>query len=84
MRVSVQTTVSVVALASTGFLAASVVSAANSPERRQRHAGKKAAGKTLGKSEAGFVKASRVADPPPPWIEASKGGGASKLREAAQ
>jgi hypothetical protein len=45
MRVSVQATVSVVALVSTGIVAASVVSAAISTERQQRPAAKKAASK---------------------------------------
>ena len=64
MRVSVQTPVSVVALVSTGILAASVASAAQ--------------------SEAGAVKACPAAGPPPASAEASQGGGAGELREAAQ
>jgi hypothetical protein len=43
MRVSVQDTVSTVALASAGIIAASVVSGAISTERQQRPAAEKAA-----------------------------------------
>jgi hypothetical protein len=83
MRVSVQTPVSAVALASAAILAGSAASAAISTERQQ-YRPKKAAGENREPSEAGAVKACPAADPPRPWGEAPQGGGANKLPEAAQ
>jgi hypothetical protein len=84
MRVSVQTPVSAVALASAAILAASVASAANSPERCQQYRPKNAAGENREPCEAGAVKACPAADPPPAGAAASQGGDINKLREAAQ
>ena len=84
MRVSVQTTVSVVALASTCILAVSVASAANSPERQQQYRPEKAAGKTPGQWKASTVKACLAADPPRAGTEASQGDDINKLPEAAR
>jgi hypothetical protein len=82
MRVSVQTTVSVVASAC--ILAGSVASAAVSTERQQQYRPKKAAGENRGCSEASAGKACLTADPPTTWAAASQGDEINKLREAAQ
>jgi hypothetical protein len=83
MRVSVQTTVSAVALVSTGILAGSVASAAISSERQQQYRPKKAAGENRGQWKAGSAKACLAAEPPA-RTAASQGGDINKLREAAQ
>jgi hypothetical protein len=84
MRISVQTAVSVVALASTCILAASVASAAISAECPQQYPAKKAAGENHGRSEASTVKACLAADPPRAGAAASQGDDINKLREGAQ
>jgi hypothetical protein len=86
MRVSVLIAALAVALASTCILADALASVRTPAECKQEFAAKKAAGATVGQSEASYVKACLAVDPPPASAEAPQGGeeSANKLREAAQ